>query len=92
MNLRTSSDRRAKELQAKSKKANKTTESGLVGLLSFLGFAFLGPAFGHASTHDAVRASLDAYEELGVEECWLNTATAELAEIDGLLEVLEKRG
>ena len=44
------------------------------------------------STHDAVRASLDAYEELGVEECWLNTATAELAEIDGLLEVLEKRG
>ena len=44
------------------------------------------------SSPDAVRASLDAYEELGVEECWLNTATAELAEIDELLEVLEKRG
>jgi alkanesulfonate monooxygenase SsuD/methylene tetrahydromethanopterin reductase-like flavin-dependent oxidoreductase (luciferase family) len=44
------------------------------------------------STPDAVRASLDAYEELGVEECWLNTATSELAEIDGLLEVMEKRG
>ncbi len=44
------------------------------------------------SSHDAVRASLDAYEELGVEECWLNSATAEIAEIDGLLEVIEKRG
>ncbi len=44
------------------------------------------------STPDAVRASLDAYEELGVEECWLNTATSELAELDGLLEVMEKRG
>jgi len=44
------------------------------------------------SSPDAVRASLDAYEELGVEECWLNSATAEIAEIDGLLEVMEKRG
>jgi len=44
------------------------------------------------SSQDAVRASLDAYEELGVEECWLNSATAEMAEIDGLLEVIEKRG
>ena len=44
------------------------------------------------SSPDAVRASLDAYEELGVEECWLNSATAEIAEIDGLLEVIEKRG
>ena len=44
------------------------------------------------SSHDAVRASLDAYEELGVEECWLNSATAEIAEIDGILEVIEKRG
>ena len=44
------------------------------------------------SSPDAVRASLDAYEELGVEECWLNTATSEMAEIDGLLEVIEKRG
>jgi len=44
------------------------------------------------SSHDAVRASLDAYEELGVEECWLNSATAEIAEIDGLIEVIEKRG
>jgi len=44
------------------------------------------------SSPDAVRASLDAYEELGFEECWLNSATAELAEIDQLLEVMEKRG
>lgn len=44
------------------------------------------------SNPDAVRASLDAYEELGVEECWLNSATAEIAEIDALLEVMEKRG
>jgi alkanesulfonate monooxygenase SsuD/methylene tetrahydromethanopterin reductase-like flavin-dependent oxidoreductase (luciferase family) len=43
------------------------------------------------SSPDAVRASLDAYEELGVEECWLNTATSEMAEIDGLLEVMAKR-
>ncbi len=43
------------------------------------------------SSPDRVRASLDAYEELGVEECWLNTATAEIAEIDGLLEVMAKR-
>lgn len=44
------------------------------------------------SSPDAVRASLDAYEELGIEECWLNSATAETAEIDGILEVIEKRG
>lgn len=44
------------------------------------------------SSPDAVRESLDAYEELGVEECWLNTATSDLAELDGLLEVMEKRG
>jgi len=44
------------------------------------------------SNPDAVREALDAYEELGVEEVMLNTATAELAEIDGLLEVMEKRG
>ncbi len=44
------------------------------------------------SSRDAVRASLDAFEELGVEECWLNSATAEIAEIEGLLEVIEKRG
>jgi alkanesulfonate monooxygenase SsuD/methylene tetrahydromethanopterin reductase-like flavin-dependent oxidoreductase (luciferase family) len=44
------------------------------------------------SSPDAVRASLDAYEELGVEECWLNTATSEIAEIDALLEVIAKRG
>ena len=41
---------------------------------------------------DAIRASLDAYEEQGVEECWLNTATAELAEIDGLEELIAQRG
>jgi len=44
------------------------------------------------STPDAVREALDRYEELGVEECLLNSATADLAEIDGLLEVIEKRG
>jgi len=44
------------------------------------------------SNPDAVRASLDAFEELGVEECWLSSATAESAEIDGILEVIEKRG
>jgi alkanesulfonate monooxygenase SsuD/methylene tetrahydromethanopterin reductase-like flavin-dependent oxidoreductase (luciferase family) len=44
------------------------------------------------SSPDAVRASLDAYEELGVDECWLNTATSDLAEVDRLLEVLAKRG
>jgi alkanesulfonate monooxygenase SsuD/methylene tetrahydromethanopterin reductase-like flavin-dependent oxidoreductase (luciferase family) len=44
------------------------------------------------SSPDAVRASLDAFEELGVEECWLSSATAEGSEIDGLLEVMEKRG
>jgi len=44
------------------------------------------------SSPDAVRESLDAYEALGVEECWLNSATADLAEIDGLLELLARRG
>lgn len=44
------------------------------------------------STPDAIRASLDAYEEAGVEECWLNTATAEIAEIDGIEEIIEARG
>jgi alkanesulfonate monooxygenase SsuD/methylene tetrahydromethanopterin reductase-like flavin-dependent oxidoreductase (luciferase family) len=44
------------------------------------------------SNADAVREALDGYEELGVEECMLNSATADLAEIDGLLEVIEKRG
>ena len=43
------------------------------------------------SSPDAVRASLDAYEELGVQECWLNTATSSMAEIDGLLEVMAQR-
>lgn len=44
------------------------------------------------SSADAVRASLDAYEELGVEECMLNSATSDIAELDNLLEVLAKRG
>jgi len=44
------------------------------------------------STPDAIKASLDAYEEAGVEECWLNTATAEIAEIDGIQEIIEARG
>ncbi|MEM7411581.1 MAG: LLM class flavin-dependent oxidoreductase [Myxococcota bacterium] len=44
------------------------------------------------STPDAVRAALDDYEALGIEECLLNSATDDLAEIDGLIEVIEKRG
>lgn len=44
------------------------------------------------SSPDAIMESLDAYEEAGVEECWLNTATAEMAEIDGLEELIAKRG
>ncbi|MEO5837884.1 MAG: LLM class flavin-dependent oxidoreductase [Acidimicrobiales bacterium] len=44
------------------------------------------------SSPDAVRESLDAYEALGVDECWINTATSEIAEIDALLEVIDKRG
>jgi len=44
------------------------------------------------SSPDAICESLDAYEELGLEECWLSTATPELAEIDALLELLERRG
>lgn len=44
------------------------------------------------STPDAITASLDAYEEAGVEECWLNTATAEMAEIDGIEAIIAKRG
>jgi alkanesulfonate monooxygenase SsuD/methylene tetrahydromethanopterin reductase-like flavin-dependent oxidoreductase (luciferase family) len=44
------------------------------------------------STPDRIMASLDAYEEAGVEECWLNTATAEIAEIDGLEELIARRG
>jgi hypothetical protein len=42
-------------------------------------------------TRDAVRESLDAYEELGVEECLLNPVTRDAAEIDELLEVMAKR-
>ncbi len=42
-------------------------------------------------TRDAVRASLDAYEELGVEECMLNPVTRDPAEIDELLELIAKR-
>lgn len=44
------------------------------------------------ATPDAVRAALDAYEEAGVDECWINTATSEIAEIDELLEVIARRG
>jgi alkanesulfonate monooxygenase SsuD/methylene tetrahydromethanopterin reductase-like flavin-dependent oxidoreductase (luciferase family) len=43
------------------------------------------------STPDAVREALDAYEELGVEECMLNLVTRDLAEIGRLAEVLAKR-
>ncbi|MFN8625270.1 MAG: LLM class flavin-dependent oxidoreductase [Candidatus Binatia bacterium] len=44
------------------------------------------------SSPDAVRGALDAYEELGVDECVLNAATADLAEIDNLADLLAKRG
>jgi alkanesulfonate monooxygenase SsuD/methylene tetrahydromethanopterin reductase-like flavin-dependent oxidoreductase (luciferase family) len=44
------------------------------------------------STPDKVRASLEAYAELGYEECWLNTATSDYAEIDGLIAVMQKLG
>ena len=44
------------------------------------------------STPDRVRESLEAYAELGYEECWLNTATSDLAEIDGLIGVMQKLG
>lgn len=44
------------------------------------------------STPDRILESLDAYEEAGLEECWINTATAELAEIDALEELIAKRG
>ena len=44
------------------------------------------------SSREAIHASLDAYEELGIQECWLNSATPEIAEIDGLLEILDERG
>jgi alkanesulfonate monooxygenase SsuD/methylene tetrahydromethanopterin reductase-like flavin-dependent oxidoreductase (luciferase family) len=43
------------------------------------------------SNPDAVREALDTYEELGVEECLLNPATADFAEIDRLLEILAGR-
>jgi alkanesulfonate monooxygenase SsuD/methylene tetrahydromethanopterin reductase-like flavin-dependent oxidoreductase (luciferase family) len=44
------------------------------------------------SSPDAVRETLDAYEELGVDECLLNSATADFAEIDNLLDLIAKRG
>ena len=45
------------------------------------------------SSPDAVRVSLDAYEVLGVRgQCWLNTVIVRAAEIDVLLEVMDKRG
>lgn len=44
------------------------------------------------STPDRVLASLEAYAELGYEECWLNSATAELSEIENLVALMQKRG
>jgi alkanesulfonate monooxygenase SsuD/methylene tetrahydromethanopterin reductase-like flavin-dependent oxidoreductase (luciferase family) len=41
------------------------------------------------SSEDKIMASLDAYEEAGVEECWLNTATAEISEIE---QIIDRRG
>lgn len=44
------------------------------------------------STPERVLESLEAYAELGYEECWLNSATAEIAEIENLITLLQKRG
>jgi len=44
------------------------------------------------SSEDKIMASLDAYEEAGVEECWLNTATAEISEIDAIEQIIDRRG
>lgn len=44
------------------------------------------------STPERVLESLEAYAELGFEECWLNSATAEYAEIENLIELMQKRG
>lgn len=44
------------------------------------------------STPDRVLESLEAYAELGYEECWLNSATSELAEIENLVALMQKRG
>lgn len=43
------------------------------------------------SNGDALKAALDGYEELGVDDCLLNPATADLAEIELLIEVLRDR-
>ena len=44
------------------------------------------------SSADAVNATLDGYEELGIDECWLNPATSEIAEIERLIELIDRRG
>ena len=41
---------------------------------------------------DAVRKVLDDLEEAGADECFLNTATAEMVEIDRIAEIVAKRG
>jgi alkanesulfonate monooxygenase SsuD/methylene tetrahydromethanopterin reductase-like flavin-dependent oxidoreductase (luciferase family) len=43
------------------------------------------------SSPDAVRASLDAMEELGCDECFLVPATADLAEVERAAELLARR-
>lgn len=40
----------------------------------------------------AINEALDALEELGAEECWLCPATADIAEINRMTELLAKRG
>ncbi len=44
------------------------------------------------STPERVLESLEAYAELGYEECWLNSATSEIAEIENLVALMQKRG
>lgn len=43
-------------------------------------------------TPDAVSQALDAYQELGVEECMLNPCSRDLGEVERLAELVAKRG
>jgi alkanesulfonate monooxygenase SsuD/methylene tetrahydromethanopterin reductase-like flavin-dependent oxidoreductase (luciferase family) len=44
------------------------------------------------SSPERVLESLETYAELGYEECWLNSATSEIAEIENLVTLMQKRG
>lgn len=41
---------------------------------------------------DAINEALDAYQELGVEECMLNAGTRDLCEVEKLAELVARRG